>query len=810
MAKRPLAWLCLAVVIVLSLAGRVSGAKRTAALAGLENHLTEAAGADAAIRFEAVVAKTQAVPEGERLSLNHISIATKDNSHDFLSSEIQFILTTETERFLPGDRVLVTGSYRPFSDASNPGEFDARAYYFSMDTVGRILDPELTLLSGKKFSIYRLPERIRRALRHSYEEILEEKSARTIAAIALGEKNLIDPEVKLLFQEGGIAHMISVSGLHISMIGMCLYELLRRLRMPILAAALSSAVLVAGYTLMTGAQLPALRACLMFVIWLGAQILGRKRDMGTALAIAAAVILIRDARQIRGSSFLLSFGALLAIVLFVPELQAANPFGGKKKRGFERAWNTLSASAGVWIATLPVTLWFFYQSAPWSILVNLVVIPLLQALMAFGLLSGLIGLLSSSLGTFFAAPVHYLLALFEGLCRAQQKLPGSLWIAGRPDLWEIVLFYLLLFAAGSFCFALRRKKKQSRERRILADTQGKCTNKEAGDRTVRETRACGERKERETGAGGDRRAKRQSSFVPFFLWAGVIFCGCCLMNFRTRKELTVIDLDVGQGDCALAAFPDGTNCLIDGGSSSESEIWSYRIARTLKYYGIGTLDYVFLSHADSDHMNGVEEFLEDYLPGFGGKNAHGITLRTLVLPPTEDPEDFSGLRHRAGELGIPVLRMQRGDRVEAEDQAWTLNCLAPDRERLTGEKNEDSLVLLLRYGCFRMLFTGDLEGEGERMLASDGSDLACDVLKVGHHGSKGGSSEAFLSAAAPDIGILSCGKNNRYGHPAPEAVARLHAAGTALYATMDCGAVILHTDGSRLLLQGYLKTVEYR
>ncbi|MCD7819359.1 MAG: ComEC/Rec2 family competence protein, partial [Lachnospiraceae bacterium] len=503
------------------------------------------------------------------------------------------------------------------------------------------------------------------------------------------------------------------------------------------------------------------------------------------------------------SSFLLSFGAILSMAILLPRLQEANPFrtafpdGGERRQNITRkarkhggniikniacsAWDLLCGGAGVWLGTLPITLWFFYQTVPWSLLVNLAVVPLMSALMAFGMISCLVGLFSVSAGTFLAAPVYYLLGLFEGLCSLEQKLPCPVWIVGRPELWKIVVYYVLLMAAA--CSV-----------RILRNFSGNLcvVGRIAG--------------------------------VPALLWLGAAALGTGLLGSNSYKELTVTCLDVGQGDGALLQIPDGITCLIDGGSTSESSVWEYRISQTIKYYGISTIDYVFLSHADSDHISGIQEYLEDYLPGFAGKNAHGITLKNLVLPPTADEEDFAELIRLAGMNGITVLRMEAGAVIQntstgagsiisgtgkKQDVSWSLSCLAPSSDHLSGDKNEDSMVLMLQYGAFRMLFTGDLENDAERVLAASDEDLSCDIMKVGHHGSNGASSEQFLSAVNPTFGVISCGENNSYGHPGAEAVERLQEAKVTLYTTMDCGALIIHSDGSRFSIYGYRDTSAY-
>ncbi|MCC8101370.1 MAG: ComEC/Rec2 family competence protein [Clostridiales bacterium] len=796
MRKRPLALLCFAVAILFSVMGSICGSERDEALLDVEKYLTETAGSGSTLTFEGTVSDVSAVSEGIRLSVNHIILYTNNKSIGSLSSELKIYFTIESDYLLPGDRIRVTGTWKSFTAAGNPGQFDFREYYFAKNTVGRVTGAGVTLMSEGDFSLSRLLTRFRRALRNSYLQILEEKAARTISAISLGEKSFMEQEWKQLYQEGGIAHIISISGLHISMIGMCIYKILRRIRLPFALAALPSAAVVALYALMAGFGVSAVRACIMFVLWLGSQIVGRKNDTLTASAVAAVLILAENGRAASQSSFLLSFAAILAIALLVPRLQAANPFRAKRKNDRrkrtggllipgERIWDAMSGGAGVWIGTLPVTLWFFYQTAPWSVLVNLAVIPLMSALMGYALISCLVGLVSVPAGTFLAAPVYYLLGLFERICTVEQQLPGAIWIAGCPALWKVAVYFGLLIAA-----AITTR---------LLDGDGRKKISKCGNADIRIKESC---------KTGKKQKVRSNACLPALAWFCAIGMGLCLMAFHPRSGLTVTCMDVGQGDGALIQLPDGTNCLIDGGSSSVSELWEYRISQVVKYYGISRLDYIFLSHADSDHISGIEEYLEDYLPGFRGNNAHGITLENLILPPTSDEEDFDELLMYAEALGISVFRMEAGAGL-GSSSSWMFTCLAPDSTELSGDKNEDSMVLLLQYGNFRMLFTGDLEGESELALAASGTDLSCDVLKVGHHGSKGASSEAFLAAASPAFGIISCGEGNRYGHPAAAAVERLCAADVILYATMDCGAVTIRSDGSTYRISGYIKTENY-
>jgi competence protein ComEC len=271
------------------------------------------------------------------------------------------------------------------------------------------------------------------------------------------------------------------------------------------------------------------------------------------------------------------------------------------------------------------------------------------------------------------------------------------------------------------------------------------------------------------------------------------------------SHLEVTCLDVGQGDGILIRLPSGVNCMIDGGSTSESSVWDYRISQTAKYYGVRKIDWWFVSHSDQDHISGLVEFLEDYSTNLAGQNARGISLGHLVLPVTgEEDETLDTLRALAEKRGIEVHTMGTGDAAGASDGSWSLEALAPDAENLTGEKNQDSLVLRLRYGSFRMLFTGDLEKEGEQNLARSGIELQADVLKVGHHGSRYASSAGFLEKVAPQVAVISCGANNRYGHPAEETVERLGAAGSQMMCTAQEGSVQIWSDGVEYRVAGYV------
>ncbi len=745
--KRPFVYmgvLFLLFMVMLYKAGsRENGSPYHTAVALME----EEAAKSKTISVYGILSECNAVSAGLRLSVGHLTIQKRETSDISLPSDLKLSITIEdAERdmdILPGDTVFAQGKFRAYDRATNPGQFDAQAYYSAQNILGTLKCTDFSVSRSAGNGAARAAGRLRRMMRESYERILEERTARTVSAIILGEKGWMEREWKDLYQEGGISHILAISGLHISLVGMSLYRLLRRLGLRFGAAAVLSGSVLIFYVIMAGTGVSAVRAMVMFFVWLGAQVCGRKYDMITGLAAAAAFLVGADVRNLFQASFLLSFSAILSLAVLVPSIT-------ESCRIRTAAGKSMAASAAVWLGTLPCALYFFFQVSPWSILVNLAVVPLMAVLMSFGLAAAVAGLISLQAGIFLASPVYYLLACFEWLCTLEQKLPMPVWVAGRPGPVCIILYYGVILAV--ICM-LRRKK-------------------------------------------------RKWPALPIWVCCGAV---CIfLMGFHPRADLQVDCLDVGQGDCALLRLPSGENCLIDGGSTSESSIWEYTVEPAVKYYGIRMIDYIFLSHADQDHINGITEYLEAYSCGFNGKNVHGVSVRNIVLPVCQDEDDFTELKNLADKNKITVWRMEAGDCIVGK--SWELCCVAPSSDTLTGDRNEDSMVLMLSCGQFQMLFTGDLEGEAEKRLALSGMDLQADVLKAGHHGSAGASSREFLEQVSPKLAVISCGKDNVYGHPAGETLQRLEEAGSDILVTAACGAVRITTDGKAFTVETIVDT----
>ena len=743
MIKRPLCIGAVLLVVVLLL-GNWLGVPKEAPLFSEDVLYSENGGRQ--VQVLGRVNKREITARGTRLYLNQISFLN-DNSNSknipYLNEtkydwQVLVYMKSNTKDFpYIGSRVVVEGKCELPEAASNPGQFDARQYYLLRKVAMFLYDGIILQKSDGGQSFENVLTECRERLCASYASILNREDAGVISAITMGERIGLSGAARRLYQEGGIAHIMAVSSLHITLVGRTIYRLLRKRRWSFISSGICSAVTLLCFCLMTGMSVSTVRAFVMFALWLGSQIVGRTSDTLTGAGLAAMIILTGMPEYLEDSAFLLSFSCILSLQYLTPLVERILPVPGKIGKA-------LQSSAAIQIGTMPVTMYFFYQITPYAFLVNLFVLPCMFLLMAAGMFGGVVGMISVPAGTMAAAPCHYLLRWFELLCQWERKMPGAVMITGRPAIWQIAAYYGILVILVLRC----------------------CVP----DKHVRVPRGI------------------KGRIVGWFMiWTAVI-----ILSFRIRPQLRITFLDVGQGDGIL--IESGKYAfMIDGGSSTVDKVWQYRIENTLKYYGISCLDAAFLSHGDQDHISGIRELLEDYEPNLLGENIGGITLERLILPDTGyEEEKLRDLREMGEKQKIPTGYIGAGDLLSL----WklTIKCLYPDAECATGDGNEDSMVLYLEYGGFSALFTGDLELAGERQLLELVGQRQVTLLKVGHHGSKNATSREFLEAFHPELAIISCGKDNQYGHPAQEVLDRLSEAGTKIIRTDLEGTVTVVAD----------------
>ena len=664
-----------------------------------------------------------------------------------------------------GSLVILKGTLKNFQQPTNPGQFNAPFYYQILRISFRLNQAEIQVKSDRFYKISEGLYQLRRKAGSKMDALLPEQEASVMKTMLLGEKGILDEEIKGLYQRNGIAHILAISGLHISMIGMGFYQLLRKAGLKIKTSAILASIVIILYGMMTGFAVSAIRAIVMFLLQMLAQILGRTYDRITALAVAAVLVLVEQPLYIFHSGFQFSFLCVLGISLILPVL-------GNVRKG-----RKLLEGIAMMAVTLPVYLGVFYQIPVYSMFLNFIVLPMMSILMGAGIVMVLASFMWTGLGIPAAWLITGILMVYEKLALFTERLPNHYWTPGCPAKWQLAVYVAVLIVVAALG---RTRRKTVLYQKDCIHRRGKCE-------------------------------KWISTYgIPVGICWGLILLGVVILAWHFRPELQVTVLDVGQGDCIFLQTEDGTSYLTDGGSSSVSKVGKYRMIPFLKYQGASQIKAVFVSHADSDHCNGIAELLEQ-------AELEGIMVDNLVLPDLADECRSSGyeeLVDLAGQNEVTVQFLHEGQQFQ--DGELLFQCLHPSKGYRAEDLNETSMVLLVTYKEFSMLLTGDVQGAGEEHLTqelkawkgpgvTDHAETELTILKVAHHGSKNSTSEEFLEAANPKLAIISCGEGNRYGHPHEETLERLEKADIPRFCTKDYGAItVTVARESRVKVRGYV------
>src|ERR1044071_159833 len=744
-----------------------------------------------------------------------------------------------------GARMRVMTELQRTDNFRNPGVSPLTEYLErrNLDATGTIKSPQL---------VERLDdERVFLPLAWLYEwrqRVLTEIDGRFsmetgggLKAALLGNRYQLSRDTAARFREGGTFHVLVISGLHISFIGGIILFVMRRItKRRVWQFAVSVASLWA-YTFAVGAEVSVVRAALMFTLVALAPVVHRRARSLNALGGATLLLLIWRPLDLFDPSFQLTFLSVLAIIVISwPLLERLRDVGvwrptmetpyppacsrplrllGETLFWSEREWqremqrsnysyklfktplaarleklrlqrilryafSAIVVSGSVQLVILPLLVLYFHRLSFASLILNILV----GALMAGLALVALAALLVSQLSAWLAAP---LFKISEGLnwlmVHSVDPFAGAGIASVRlPEYTGFLsLIYFLYYAPlVVLAVALARWNPFARTLGVKAEPTSQLLI----------------------------RPKPAAIALVTMLILIVVHP---FSAGRPGGRLRIDFLDVGQGDAALVTMPDGATLLIDAGgrprfdyarrSKVEAEgaepferdtrsIGEAAVSEYLWWRGLDRVDYILATHADADHMDGLNDV---------ARNFH-VRASFVARAPSSDPE-FAQFAATAQRYDIPMRLVGRGDvlrfgEVEAE-------VLWPTRsENLSkASGNDDSIVLRLRFGRRAFLLTGDIEKAAETALTNGQDDLRCDVVKVAHHGSKTSSTEAFIKATQPAYAIIPVGLTSIFGHPHKEVLERWHASGAQILTTGQRGTITLSTDGNDLKVETFVK-----
>ena len=656
----------------------------------------------------------------------------------------------------------------------------------------------------------------RQSLIAAFRQKFSPETAGVLIASLLGDKHFLEARTAEVFRDGGTFHVLVISGLHITFIGglavwlVSLFSRRRTLQFTI------AAIFLWAYTLAVGAEVPVVRASLMFTVLLFSLILDRRGSQLNAFGACLLLLLVLKPSDLFTPSFQLtavSVGAIVACAFPVIEKlraigrwmpTAGQPFPPNVSDRLRRCCELLYWNEAVWkienarhvwsanlfkltglriltapnlqsltayliegavvsfivqIWMLPLVVIYFHRVTVASIVLNLWVGIFLAAESFAGVFAVILGTVSDWLAAPFVTLTEFLNtamiwvpALFSDLGYAGVRLPHYSGY-GRT----VYVLYALAVVVIARQFFMWRPFDLMAAKWTLA-----------------------------------------TAIAPAaIMFLAVIIIQHPLSTPTPDGKLRIHFLDVGQGDSALVVFPDGETMLIDGGgkplhgsdngdetfSPDAPRIGEAVVSEFLWDQGYSRIDYIVATHADADHMQGLSDVAKNF----------EIGKLILGTTPLGDPE-YDELMRVAGKRGIPVTVVRRGDELFVA--GVKLEVLNPMTNENTASQNNLSVVLKLEYRARSFLMTGDIERmTEEKLLLGDCDSIHADIVKVPHHGSRTSSTRAFVNCTRPSIAVISVGRRSRFGHPHADVVDRWRSAKGEVMKTGENGTITIATDG---------------
>lgn len=658
-----------------------------------------------------------------------------------------------------GNKTYLKGKIQQFEVARNKGNFDSKKYYLSIGITTKIAVKEYYVSDDNYDSLRDKLCTLREYVVGMFSKLCDTNGkgkwlygnkAGIFSAILMGDKTELDQEIKDLYSLSGIAHILAISGLHISLIGMFLYSLLRKRFSFATSSALTIAV-VTLFAITSGMGIATIRAFVMFILKLIGEILGRKYDYITAISLSALILLADNPFIIINSGFQMSFCAMITITIIWPKVVYLINIKSKIA-------NSIVLSLCIGIFMNPVIAYNYFQLPTYSFMLNIIVVPLLGIVVISAIAGSGMGFLSILMGKTALTPGCLILEVYTFLCENVLKIPGAVIVVGKPTIKIIVLYYMVI-VFFLFCFTLVRKNYEK-----------DCNIKEMIDENGKKV----------ISSQIILKKQRKFDFKIRLAVVGISILSGFFIYYTPSKGLDIQFMDVGQGDGIFIKADDGTTITIDGGSSDVKNVAKYRMIPCIKASGTGVIDYAVITHADKDHISGIEEILNM-------NTENGLTIRNLVMPHVSyEDEAYDELLTAAKTKGIQVLYIKEGDTMKLGKVE--IKCIHPDGKYISDNRNDYSTVLSLKYENFSALFTGDIPAEIEKSIINK-IDNNYTILKVAHHGSKYSSDMEFLKKVMPTYSVISVGEDNSYGHPGTETINKLKSLNSKILRTDLSGEI---------------------
>ena len=652
-----------------------------------------------------------------------------------------YLLLNTNQELNYGDIIEVYGEFKEPSTSRNYKGYDYKQYLKSIKVYGTVNAKNIKLI-GKNYSniLESLASIIQEHIKITIQNNITNKdNIGLLMGILIGNDELLSEEAKDNFRNSSLSHIMAVSGLHVTFVALGLQKALELLKIPKRISKIFIIIFLTLFIYISGQGTSVKRACIMMSIYLGADILYRKNSTINSISLAVLLILLENPYSITDISFLLSFGGTIGII-YISTIMQRN----KKSKVINYIKETINVCVSAQIFILPILIIYFNNISLTFIISNILISPIIGIVIILGFISVIIPF----------KPLFFILNIFLSIIINISKFVSSLPFSNikviTPNIGTVVIYYIFVIA---IVYIKRIKLKD--EKRV---TEIKILNNYSKILLI---------------------IKNNKKKII----SAILILSLILNTYNIiPKSLKIHFIDVGQGDACLIDTAYGKKILIDTGGSTDG---TYDVGKniTLPYLldrKVLKLDYVIISHFDSDHCDGLTEVIKY------------IKIKNLIISKqSEISYEYTKLINMAKQKNIKILIVKAGDKIQLDKETY-INIISPEDNLKFNDLNNNSIVFSLKYRKFSILFTGDIEREAEEYLIKKYKKtniLKADILKVAHHGSKSSSTQEFLKEINPKIALIGVGADNNFGHPNFEVIDRLKNYDVKIYRTDECGEI---------------------
>lgn len=654
-------------------------------------------------------------------------------------------LNVKKEQLNYGDKIIVKGNFEEASRARNEGGFDYKQYLKSKNIYGIItIDKEdISFIKKNNVDVINLlANKVSNSMKIKIEQNLSNETSQLLSGILIGNKSNLQKEIQEDFKNSSLSHVLAISGMHVSYVMLGITFAISKIKFSKKVSKIITILILLFFIILTGKTASVTRACFMSSYIILASMFHKKAHVLTSISISLLIILIINPYFILDIGLQLSYGGTVGIVLIYPILKKHKNKKEDKSRKVkkiiykikDKIIDTILITISANLIIFPIVLFHYNTMSFTFIISNLLISPIIGIIIILGFISVFVSYIISPISKIMFFVLQMFLNLLIQIAHFCAELPLSKVYFPTPKIYVIILYYLFL----TYIILVKNK--------IIA---AKKINKKI--------------------------------FISFMI---IVIILNLILNF-IPKTFTISFIDVGQGDSMLVSTPKGKNILIDGGGSRDEATFDVGRQTLIPYLlnrGITKLDYILISHFDSDHVGGILSVLEE------------LKVEKVIICKQEENENYKKFKEIIKNKKIKVYIVKKGDKLKIEENI-SLNILWPKDERIKENAiNNNSIVAKLNYQNFSILLTGDIEKVAENEILKEYKNsniLNANILKVAHHGSKSSSITEFLEKVKPQIALIGVGEKNTFGHPNDGVLKRLENLNTKIYRTDEKGEITI-------------------